>query len=116
MKTLASCAAGAALVLLAGYASADARSDYYQRAAESDTAAFQALDINHDGVVEQSEAAGDVDFGARFSDMDRNGDRVVTEPELAVYVGDRYGVQIASAAKATMVTRHIAEAEPAKRG
>ena len=116
MKVLASYATGIALLALAGYAGADARSDYYQRAAERDSAAFHALDVNHDGVVDRSEVVGDNDFGPRFGDMDRNGDGIVTEPELALYIGNRYGVALASADKATMAVQHPAETAPGNRG
>ncbi|HEX6794399.1 MAG TPA: EF-hand domain-containing protein [Casimicrobiaceae bacterium] len=108
MKATASYAMALALLAIAGYASADPRSDYYQRAATRDTDAFHALDVNHDGVVEQSEIVGDNDFGPRFNDMDRNHDGVVTEAELAVYIQEHYGIAMASAGKASMVTHHIA--------
>ena len=108
MKLMASYAIALALFALAGRVHADARSDYYQRAAERDTAAFHALDINHDGVVERSEITGDNDFGPRFRDMDRNGDDVVTEPELAVYKREHYGVDAPAANQASMVVQHIA--------
>ncbi len=109
MKATASYAMALALLAIAGYASADPRSDYYQRAATRDTNAFHALDVNHDGVVEQSEIVGDNDFGPRFNDMDRNHDGVVTEAELAVYIQEHYGIAPASADKASMVTHHIAD-------
>ena len=112
MKLTASYAIAFALFGLAGYAHADARSDYYQRAAQRDTAAFHALDINHDGVVERNEITGDNDFGPRFGDMDRNGDGVVTEPELDVYMREHYGVDAPSANQASMVVRHPAAAGP----
>lgn len=107
---------GIALLLLstAGYAQADLRTDYYQRAATRDRDAFQALDINHDGVVEHSEIAGDNDFGPRFGDMDRNGDGVVTNDELALYIRDHYGIDEAGAAQATMATEHIGDATAAE--
>ena len=110
MKVTASYAMAIALFALAGHAHADARSDYYQRAAQRDTAAFHALDINHDGVVERSEIVGDNDFGPRFRDMDRNDDGVVTEPELALYIREHYGVDAPSANQATMVVQHVAAA------
>jgi hypothetical protein len=110
MNTLLSCAAGLALAALAGHAAADARTDYYQRASDRDQRAFQMLDINHDGYVEQYEAAGDNDFGARFGDMDRNGDAVVTKAELATYIRDHYGIDLPAAAQASMVTQHVESA------
>ena len=63
MKAFASYAMALALLTITGYACADARSDYYQRAAADDQAAFHALDVNHDGVVERDEIVGDNDFG-----------------------------------------------------
>lgn len=113
MKAAASYVMALALLGLAGYAHADARSDYYQRAAARDRDAFEALDINHDGVVERSEIAGDNDFGPRFRDMDRNGDGVVTKDELALYIRDHYGVDEPGAAQATMATAHVGGAAAA---
>ena len=110
MKFTASYAMAIALITLAGHAHADARSDYYQRAAQRDTAAFHALDINHDGMVERSEIIGDNDFGPRFHDMDRNDDGVVTEPELALYMREHYGADAPAANQATMVVQHLAAA------
>jgi Ca2+-binding EF-hand superfamily protein len=98
-----------AMVLLAltGNVRADLRSDYYQRAATRDRDAFQALDINRDGVVERAETVGDNDFGPRFRDMDRNGDGVVTRDELALYIRDHYGVDEPGASRASMATAHV---------
>lgn len=116
MNPLFSCAAGLALATFAGYAAADARTDYYQRASESDQRAFQMLDVNRDGLVEAGEAVGDNDFGARFGDIDRNGDAVVTWPELATYIRDHYGIALPAADQASMVTQHIESASPKSRG
>ena len=116
MNAMLSCVAGLALVTFAGYAAADARTDYYQRSSDSDQRAFQMLDVNHDGLVEQSEAAGDNDFGARFGDIDRNGDGVVTKPELAIYIRDHYGIALPAADQASMVTQHVESASPKARG
>ena len=113
----ASYATALALLALAGYVHADGRSEYDQRAASRDLAAFQALDINHDGVLERSEVAGDNAFAARFSDMDRNGDGMVTQGELALYVRSRYGVDVPGATSATMAVELADEARsqlPAK--
>jgi Ca2+-binding EF-hand superfamily protein len=112
MKLTASYPIALALLVLAGPLHADARTDYYQRAAERDTAAFRALDVNHDGAVERSESAGDNDFGARFRDMDRNGDGVVTEAELAVYMREHYGADAPAANQASMVVHHVDAAAP----
>lgn len=114
MKAVASYGIALLLLSMAGYAQADLRSDYYQRAATRDRDAFQALDVNHDGVVERSEIAGDNDFGPRFADMDRNGDGVVTKDELALYIRDRYGLDEAGAAQATMATEHVGDATTAE--
>jgi hypothetical protein len=116
MKALACYATGLALLALAGFASADARDDYFQQAAQRDTATFKALDANHDGVLERSEVVGDNDFGSRFGAMDRNGDGVVTGPELALYISEHYGVAATSADKATMATHHVADTSAPGRG
>ena len=110
MKAAASYGICMLLLSMAGYAQADLRTDYYQRAATRDRDAFQALDVNHDGVVERSEIAGDNDFGPRFGDMDRNGDGVVTKDELALYIRDHYGIDEGAASQATMATEHIGDA------
>ena len=116
MRAVASYAIAIAVALLGlcGYAQADARSDYFQRAAAHDVAAFHALDVNHDGLVEHSEIAGDNDFGPRFRDMDRNGDGIVTEAELALYIRDHYGVDEPAAAQATMATAHVGDTTPSR--
>ena len=114
MKTSASYAMALALLAITGYAYADARSDYYQRRAADDQAAFHALDINHDGVLERDEIVGSVDFGPRFEDMDRNRDGIVTQSELALYIDQQYGIEVASGAKPSMVTQPVAESSPPK--
>ena len=114
MKAVASYGIAVLLLSMAGHAQADLRTDYYQRAATRDRDAFQALDINHDGVVERGEIAGDNDFGPRFGDMDRNGDGVVTKDELALYIHDHYGIDEAGGAQATMATEHIGDATAAE--
>ena len=113
MKAWPSYATALALLAIAVYAFAAARSDYYPRAAARDMAAFHALDINHDGAVEYDEILGDNDFGPRFRDIDRNGDGIVTGPEIATYIRDRYGVD-EPAGKASMATEHIASAAASK--
>ena len=107
MKAAGSYAMAMVLLAMAGNVRADLRSDYYQRAATRDRDAFQALDINHDGVVERAEVVGDNDFGPRFGDMDRNGDGVVTRDELALYIRDHYGIDEPGAAQASMATAHV---------
>jgi EF hand domain-containing protein len=107
MKAAGSYAMAMVLLAMAGNVRADLRSDYYQRAATRDRDAFQALDINHDGVVERAEIVGDNDFGPRFGDMDRNGDGVVTRDELALYIRDHYGIDEPGAAQASMATTHV---------
>jgi len=113
MKAFASYAMALALLAITGSACADARSDYYQRAAARDKAAFQALDTNHDGTITRDEIVGDNDFGPRFVDMDRNRDQVVTQPEFALYLQQTYGIDEPDAAKASMVTQHVAATPPA---
>lgn len=90
-----------ALVLLASGAAigADARTEYYQRAAERDMAQFRALDLDRDNVVTRAETQGDLDFGPRFNDMDINRDGVVTFDELQRYIAQQYGVTTATASK-----------------
>jgi len=110
MKAVASYGIAMLLLSMTGYAQADLRTDYYQRAATRDRDAFHALDINRDGVVERGEIAGDNDFGPRFGDMDRNGDGVVTKDELALYIRDHYRIVEAGATQATMATEHIGDA------
>jgi len=114
MKASASYAMALVLLAITGYAYADGRSAYYQRAAADDNAAFHALDTNRDGMIERDEIVGDNNFGPRFVDMDRNRDNVVTQPELALYIENTYGIDQPSAAKASMATQHVAAATPAK--
>jgi hypothetical protein len=73
---------------------ADARTDYYQRAAERDVATFRALDTDHHGSVTRQQVVGDLDFGPRFTDMDINRDNVVTFDELSRYIRLQYGVEV----------------------
>ena len=79
-----------AVVLLAPGAAfcADARTEYYQRAAERDTAMFGALDRDNDRSVTRLEAHGDLNFGPRFDDMDTNRDGTVTADELRRYIDE----------------------------
>jgi hypothetical protein len=99
----------AALLAVSALASADERSDYYQRVAARDLASFHALDVNQRGFVTRDDIVGDNDFGPRFTDMDINRDGVVTLEELARYVRLNYGVEIPADGKATAVTQHVGD-------
>ena len=81
-----------ALSALSTAALADARSDYYQRAAATDMASFRALDTDHDNSLTRTEVEGDNNFGPRFNDMDINRDGIVTLDELHRYIEQHYGV------------------------
>ena len=74
---------------------ADARTEYYQRAAERDASLFHALDLDGNGALTRLETQGDLDLGPRFDDMDINRDGVVSLAELQRYIEQRYGVQAA---------------------
>ena len=101
-----------ALLAAAAGARADARSDYYQRAAARDMAAFHDLDVNRSGFLTRNEIVGDNDFGPRFVDMDINRDGVVTLEELQRYIREHYGVESAEPAqKPTTVTPPAAKAQ-----
>ncbi|MDQ2917230.1 MAG: EF-hand domain-containing protein [Pseudomonadota bacterium] len=88
-----------ALLTLSTAAGADARSDYYQRAATRDMASFHAFDSNHDNTVTRTDIGGDVDFGPRFNDMDINRDGIVTLEEMQRYIQQQYGVPPAAGQK-----------------
>ena len=72
---------------------ADARTEYYQRAAERDASLFHALDLDGNGTLTRLETQGDLDLGPRFDDMDINRDGIVTADELQRYVEQQYGVR-----------------------
>jgi hypothetical protein len=92
MKQCTQYALALALLMLGTAALADARSDYYQRAATTDIASFHALDTDHDNRLTRTEIQGDNDFGPRFNDMDINRDGIVTLDELQRYNEQHYGV------------------------
>ena len=92
MKLCAHYALAPVLLMLGTAAAADARSDYYQRAAATDMASFHALDTDHDNSLTRTEVEGDNNFGPRFNDMDINRDGIVTLDELHRYIEQHYGV------------------------
>jgi hypothetical protein len=73
-------------------AATDDETMYNERAAGRDTALFESLDRNADGVVTLEESHGDLNLGPRFADMDINRDDKVTKQELQRYISQRYGV------------------------
>ena len=81
----------ALLMLHAGMAMADDRTDYNRRAAETDQAAYRQLDQNGDGRLTPDEVRHDVDFSPRFDDIDINRDGVITPDEMRRYLERRYG-------------------------
>lgn len=81
-----------AMILATTAAMADDRETYNRRAAETDLAAFRALDLNRDGVLTQDEVLPDLNFGPRFNDMDTDRNGVVTREELRRYLERVYGV------------------------
>ena len=88
------CYACAVLLLAAsGAAQADARTDYYQRAAKRDMAAFAARDRDQRGFLTRTEVMGDNDFSPRFNDIDINRDGMVTREEMQRYIREHYGVE-----------------------
>jgi hypothetical protein len=96
MKTR--CWLALALAAMLSAAAADDREDYNRRAADADRAAFHALDLNRDGVLERDEVRGDLNFGPRFNDVDINRDGVITPAEMARYLEQTYGVKPAALA------------------
>ena len=85
----------AALILLllsVTATAADDKSLFNARGAAHDSALFQSLDRNADGVVSREESLGDLDFGPRFDDADINRDDNVTRQEFERYIEQRYGV------------------------
>ncbi|MGE5103276.1 MAG: EF-hand domain-containing protein [Betaproteobacteria bacterium] len=88
------CYACAALLLAtSGAVQADARTDYYQRAAKRDMTEFAALDRDQSGSLTRTEVMGDNDFSPRFNDIDINRDGIVTREEMQRYIREHYGVE-----------------------
>ena len=68
----------AGLPIIAGSLASSAK-----RAAPSVLPSFAALDVNHDGYVDSSEAAGFPAYASAFGRADRNGDGRLTPAEFA---------------------------------
>jgi Ca2+-binding EF-hand superfamily protein len=96
----------AALLALSAATEADERSAYYQRRAETDLAAFKALDVDNKGFVTREEIRGDNNFGPRFNDMDINRDNVVTQAELERYIRLTYGIDEPGSTKVSAIAQH----------
>lgn len=81
----------------ANLASADDKADYQKRVATRFVNLFQELDRDRDGRVTRAEATGDLNFLPSFSDMDINGDNVVTTEELRRFLELKVGVTTVTA-------------------
>ena len=84
----------AALLLVTGvsvWANAE-KAGYYQRAAQTDMAAFQELNRAGNGLLTKVDVRGDMRLGTRFDDIDTNRDEIVTLQEMKVYIEKTYGV------------------------
>ena len=81
------------LAVCAMGAGADDKSEYDRRSAARYVSLFHSLDRDADGAVTRSEAAGDLNFGPRFDDMDINRDDIVTTPELQRFIEQEHGVR-----------------------
>ena len=75
-------------------AAADDREKYNERAANSDMAMFQELDLNRDGKVTRAEAKGFLAMEARFDDIDIDHDDQITRDEMTRYIERAYGVKL----------------------
>ncbi|MGE5170371.1 MAG: hypothetical protein ACM3JC_08365 [Rudaea sp.] len=93
MKPWGYCACAVALLAASSAVQADARTDYYERAAKRDLAEFAALDGDRSGSLTRTEVMGDNDFSARFDDIDVNRDGIVTREEMQRYIRQHYGVE-----------------------
>lgn len=91
-----------AAILATALAAADDRETYNRRAAETDLAAFQQLDLNRDGVLTLDEVRADLNFGPRFNDIDTDRNGAVTREELRSYILRSYGVVVTEANQLVM--------------
>jgi Ca2+-binding EF-hand superfamily protein len=93
MKPWGCYACAVALLTASTVVRADARTDYYERAAKRDMADFAALDRDQSGSLTRTEVMGDNDFSPRFDDIDINRDGIVTRDEMQRYIRQHYGVE-----------------------
>jgi hypothetical protein len=70
------------------------KTEYDRRSAARYTALFDALDRNADARVTRSEAHGDIDFSARFDDLDIDRDDTVTAAELQRFISQQHPVTL----------------------
>jgi Ca2+-binding EF-hand superfamily protein len=93
MKPWGYYACAVALLTASSVVRADARTDYYERAAKRDMAEFAALDRDRSGSLTRTDVMGDNDFSPRFNDIDTNRDGIVTREEMQRYIRQHYGVE-----------------------